>query len=106
MMSALEKRHITPSEYLAIERAAEYKSEYIHGDVLMMAGNTKQHIAIVMNLGSEFRAALRGRDCQAVATEMRVQVEDGRYTYPDIAVTCGDRKYLDDTFDTLLNPCV
>jgi Uma2 family endonuclease len=28
------------------------------------------------------------------------------YTYPDIVVTCEEEKYLDDEFDTLLNPTI
>jgi Uma2 family endonuclease len=36
---------------------------------------------------------------------MRVQVSaTGLYTYPDLVVVCGERKFLDDNRDTLLNP--
>jgi Uma2 family endonuclease len=28
------------------------------------------------------------------------------YTYPDVVVTCEEEKYLDDNFDTLLNPTI
>jgi len=28
------------------------------------------------------------------------------YAYPDIVITCGEEKFVDATFDTLLNPAV
>jgi Uma2 family endonuclease len=38
---------------------------------------------------------------------MRVRVTPaGLYTYPDVVVVCGEPQFLDDTFDTLLNPTV
>lgn len=105
-MSALEQPHISLAKYLEIERAAEFRSEYIDGDMLMMAGNTKEHIAIVGNIWAEFRAALRGRDCGTYGTEMRVKVDTDAYTYPDVAVACGEQVFLGDPFDTLTNPSV
>ena len=37
---------------------------------------------------------------------MRVRLPAGLYTYPDVSVACGKPKFLDDEFDTLLNPIV
>ena len=38
---------------------------------------------------------------------MRVCVaRNGLYTYPDIVIVCGEPRFADDTFDTLLNPTV
>ena len=38
---------------------------------------------------------------------MRVCVApNGLYTYPDIVIVCGEPHFVDDTFDTLLNPTV
>ena len=37
-MSSLPTYHLSPEEYLAIERQAEYKSEYVDGVVYAMAG--------------------------------------------------------------------
>ena len=36
---------------------------------------------------------------------MRVRTPiNSLYTYPDISVVCGEKKFLDNEFDTLLNP--
>jgi hypothetical protein len=40
-MSALPKTILTATEYLAIERAAETKSEFFDGEMFAMAGTTK-----------------------------------------------------------------
>ncbi len=40
LMSALAKRLLTPQEYLAQERRAEFRSEYLRGEVFPMAGSS------------------------------------------------------------------
>jgi len=104
-MSALPKTILTAAEYLAIERAAETKSEFFDGEMFAMAGTTKNHARIVMNFGGELRARLKGRKCEPFATDLRVKVEaNGLYTYPDLLVVCGEQRFEDDQLDTLLNP--
>ena len=56
-MSALPKKKLTPQEYLAIERAAEFKSEFHDGEMFAMAGTSKEHSIITVNLTGEFHAA-------------------------------------------------
>lgn len=36
-MDALQRKHLTPEEYLTIERKAEWKSEYYQGEMFPMA---------------------------------------------------------------------
>lgn len=104
-MSALPKPSLTAAGYLAIERAAETKSEFFDGEMFAMAGTTKNHARIVMNLSGELRARLKGRSCEPFATDLRVKVEaNGLYTYPDLVVVCGEQRFEDDRLDTLLNP--
>jgi Uma2 family endonuclease len=52
------KTHLTPEEYLAIERKAEYKSEYFQGEMFAMAGG-RRHGLIVTNLLREPSQRLR-----------------------------------------------
>jgi Uma2 family endonuclease len=104
-MSTLPKTHLTPEEYLEIERKAEFKSEYLNGEMFAMAGVQEAHILIVTNivisLGQQFRLG----PCRVYSNDMRVCVSKvGLYTYPDVVAVCGDRQFFDDTPDTLLNP--
>jgi Uma2 family endonuclease len=99
------RQRLTPEEYLAIERAAEYKSEYYNGEMFAMAGASRWHTLITGNLVASIHPQLRGRGCRLHPTDMRVKVLfSGLYTYPDIVVTCGKEEYEDNVLDILLNP--
>jgi len=105
-MSSLEKPSYTPAEYLAIERAADRKSEYISGEMVAMSGVSRKHSLIKSQIEWLLRGQLEGRPCETHSSDLRVNVGTA-YFYPDIVVVCGEPKMLDDTFlDTLLNPTV
>jgi Uma2 family endonuclease len=105
-MSAFPQR-LTPEEYLAIERAAEFKSEYYNGRMYAMAGTSYRHALLVTNLVVTISSEIGGRPCAVISTDLRVRVQPGGlYTYLDIVVFCGDSKFVDTELDTLLNPTV
>lgn len=96
---------LTPDEYLAIERAAESRSEYVDGVVYAMTGASLNRIRIVTNLTIELGSQLRGRPCEALSNEMKVRMPDSRkFFYPDVTVICGDPQFHDERTDTILNP--
>jgi Uma2 family endonuclease len=104
-MSTQPKTYLTPEQYLEIERAAEYKSEYYQGEMFAMAGAKWNHNLIAGNLVGGLRQQLRSRPCGVTPSDMRVLVSaSGLYTYPDVIVVCGEPRFLDDRQDTLLNP--
>jgi Uma2 family endonuclease len=106
-MSTQSKPFLTEEQYLEIERKAEFKSEYYHGEMFAMSGARREHILITDGATAELRQQLRGRSCEAYSSNMRVRVTPvGLYTYPDVVVVCGEPKFADDAFDTLLNPTV
>jgi Uma2 family endonuclease len=43
-VSTQPKSFITPEQYLEIERAADYKSEYFNGEMFAMAGDERTTI--------------------------------------------------------------
>jgi Uma2 family endonuclease len=65
MPCAAEQPHYTPEEYLALERKADRKSEYVHGQVIAMAGASRIHNLIAGNFYREASQQLRGRPCEA-----------------------------------------
>ena len=97
---------MTEEEYLALERAAEFKSEFIDGEMFAMSGVSLPHARIEKNLLFELTTLLRGRECEAFPSSLRVKVSTGAYTYPDISVVCGKIELADHLKDTLLNPIV
>lgn len=107
MASAARKTHVTPEEYLAAERKATEKHEYDAGWVTAMAGVSRQHNLISVNLLSAFHFRLKDRPCEVYGGDMRLEVEaSGLYTYPDVTIACEGPRFGDQEFDTLLNPQV
>ncbi len=106
-MSSEAKIHYTPEEYLALERQADYKSEYFAGEIFAMTGASRKHNLVAGNVLASLHAQLKGRPCEIYPSDMRVKVSPtGLYTYPDVVIICGDPAFDDDQKDTLLNPTV
>jgi Uma2 family endonuclease len=104
-MSSQRTTLLSPEEYLELERRAERKSEYFHGEMFAMSGASRRHVVIVNNLGGELRQRLKKRPCEIYSNDMRLRVApNGLYTYPDVMVACGEPQFADDQSDTLLNP--
>lgn len=105
MSSVRTRPRLTAEEYLAIERHAETKSEYLNGEMFPMTGGSFRHNVIVANLVGEIHPQLKGRPFTVVPSDLRVRVSaTGLYTYPDVAVVSGAPVLEDREFDTLLNP--
>jgi len=104
-MSTAPTCRISPQEYLAQERRADFKSEYLRGEVFAMAGATYEHTVIKDNLARKAGNQLENGPCRALTSDMRVKVNaTGLYTYPDIAIVRDKPQFEDEVFDTLLNP--
>lgn len=104
-MTAVPKKKYTEAEYLALERAAEYKSEFYDGVIFAMAGAKHNHNRAKDNLAGELYSQLKGGPCYPLTSDMKVKVEStGLIAYPDIVVICGEAMFLDDRSDVLLNP--
>jgi Uma2 family endonuclease len=107
MVAATQWSRATRDEYLAAERAAAYKSEYIDGYVVAMTGASRPHNILSVRIAALLDADLADSPCEVYAADMRVKVsETGDYTYPDVVVACGDIAFEDAELDTLLNPTV
>ena len=105
MASAAAHTHLTPEEYLAFERKATTKHEYLNGQIVAMSGASFAHNFLTMNVANQLYNQLIGGECQVAASDMRVKVTQiDSYFYPDVVVVCGEPRAEDDTFDTLLNP--
>src|SRR5712691_6177164 len=104
---AVPKTLMTEAEYLALERRSDEKHEFYQGEIFSMAGASREHNLIALNLGGELRQELKGRPCEAYVGDMRVRItRSGLYTYPDVVAICGEPEFLDAEVDTLLNPTV
>lgn len=107
MASRVVQSRYTPEEYLALERKATYKSEYLNGQIFAMVGASRAHNLIASNVSREISLQLKGRPCEVYVSDMRVKVSlTGLYTYPDVVAVCGEPQFDDAERDTLLNPTI
>ena len=109
-----EKIALTVEEYLAAERVADERHEYLDGSVYAMAGESPTHGTICTNLIGELRVQLKGTPCQAWSKDCKVRSgpvldprgQKGLFSYPDLVVFCGEPSFHDSHRDVLTNPVV
>ena len=95
---------LTEEQYLAIERAADFKSEFVDGEMFAMAGTSNAHGLLQRNLLGELYMGLRGGTCGPFGSDSRVRVSSRAYLYPDVTVVCGKQQTTGERSDILRNP--
>ncbi len=106
-MSSLPQQRYTPEEYLEMDRKAERRSEYVNGEIMEMAGASREHNRITLNIGTALTVQLRGSSCEPFTTDLRVKGRTtGAFLFPDVVVGCGPLEFEDEALDILLNPVV
>lgn len=102
-----QTNYYTAAEYLALEEAADYKSEYYQGKIFAMAGASYNHNMITGNLYSTFNQFAASQPCVAFTSDMRLFIDRyDLYTYPDVMLTCGQVRFVQNRADTITNPSV
>lgn len=100
-MATFPKSILTGEEYLEIEQAAEFKSEYLDGQMFAIAGASPTQVDLTMNLAEILRPQLRAKGCRIYNSDMRVRIPRGSFfTYPDLSIACGPQLEK----GSLLNP--
>jgi Uma2 family endonuclease len=106
-MSAVPQRKLTAAEYLAIEKKADFKSEFFNGEMFAMAGASRQHNRLKDNMVIRIGSQLLGGPCQTFSSDQRVLIDrTGLYCYPDLLIVCGEVESTEDDEDTITNPRV
>ncbi|TVP59720.1 MAG: Uma2 family endonuclease [Nodularia sp. (in: Bacteria)] len=106
-MQVTQQRYYTPEEYLALEEAADYKSEYIDGEIIPMAGGTIDHNQISLNLSSELNFAFKRQNYRVFMGDVRLWIAQKRiYTYPDVMILADEPEFFNNRKDTIVNPQV
>ncbi len=106
-MSTQAARFLTPEQYLENENKAQYKSEYVDGEVFAMAGASPRHARLITNIVFAAEGRLRDRGCTAYANDLRLRIAGSNlFTYPDVMIVCGDLVISDIDSHGMLNPTV
>lgn len=84
-------------EFLEWEGAEPTKHEFVDGRTYAMAGASRAHATIALNLAALVRPAIRGTGCQAYLADMKVIPPTRRSVrYPDLVLTCDPRDLSDE----------
>ncbi|HEX5872620.1 MAG TPA: Uma2 family endonuclease, partial [Longimicrobium sp.] len=104
-MATVALNRYTPEEYLALERHAEFRSEYIDGRIIAMSPGAKRpHNLIVAALVHQLEGHLLDGPCEVYTSTQRVKVSATTdYLYPDVVVSC-DPQFEAGGNDNLLTP--
>ncbi|WP_218082909.1 Uma2 family endonuclease [Anthocerotibacter panamensis] len=79
---------MTVAEYLNGEQDSPVRHEYLKGQVFAMAGGSREHNQISLNLATRIRTHIRGGPCRAYVADMKLKVAADIFYYPDVLVTC------------------
>jgi Uma2 family endonuclease len=95
MESVAHRVFVPVVDYLAGEPLGEVRHEYIGGEVHAMAGGSREHNRLALNLATALDAHLgAGSPCQVYSMDVKVRLvisgEDIFY-YPDVLVACDAR---------------
>jgi Uma2 family endonuclease len=106
-MQATRPKYYTPEEYLEQEEKADYKSEYLDGEIIPTAGGTVNHNRIAGNFYAALNFALRTQEYEVFIGDVRLWIDAKNiYTYPDVMVITGEPQYYQNRQDTVTNPTV
>jgi Uma2 family endonuclease len=96
-MSAVVKTSVSVEAYLAFERAQEAKHEFHDGEIFLMAGASKAHNIIALNVAALFKEQLRGKSCMPFISDIKIEVASAnRFFYPDVVVICNKEAFVED----------
>ncbi len=85
-----KKEYYTKEEYLEMEAAAEYKSEYYDGEIFAMSGGSFDHSTICVNLNRRIAEATDDNNCRSFESNAKLEIAAANaYVYPDAMVVCG-----------------
>jgi Uma2 family endonuclease len=88
--------HMTIDEYFEFEEHSPFRHEYVNGAVYAMTGPSVAHVRITGELLVAFKTHLRGRPCEAFATDLQLQIrvdKDEIVYYPDLIVACNREEW-------------
>ncbi len=105
-MRTLPVARLTEQDYVAVERAANYKSEFVGGEMFAMSGGTARHARLASKALSKLDLQLEGQSCVAINSDLRIRTPLGDQFYPDVSVVCGPIETYAGNKDVYTNPVV
>lgn len=76
-------------DYLELEEHSTIRHELVAGQIHALAGTSRRHNRIALNIASRLMAAARGTSCRVYMSDVKLKVADNVVYYPDVMVACG-----------------
>ncbi len=87
---------LTGADYLRWDLSQAQRSEFVGGEIFMMAGAGEAHVTVALNVAMALRQHLSGTPCRTFITDMKLRVEAAdAYFYPDLMITCSEQDAKD-----------
>jgi Uma2 family endonuclease len=93
---------MTVEDYLAFEKDAELRHEYLGGFLHLMAGGSGRHNRISLNIAATC-LGLAPAACRVYREGMKLRADETTFYYPDVMVVC-DKDTPDLFFES--EPCI
>ena len=91
MLDERSRSPMSVEDYLALDRnSIEARYEFIDGHAYQLTGGTADHSTISLNIMGAIYSLLRD-PCRIYNSDLRVQLSENRYVYPDASVSCDSR---------------
>ncbi|MBL7729853.1 MAG: Uma2 family endonuclease [Chitinophagaceae bacterium] len=101
------KKKFTTEEFLEFEEASPERHEFFRGEIFAMSGAKLPHSIISVNLLTELRQKLKGKNCRPFNNDLRIHIPSIElFTYPDISIVCGNPETRNNDNLNLLNPSI
>ena len=90
-MALPEYPKLSVEDYLILDNGAtDARYEYLDGELRMLVGGTTDHSAIAMNTAAILYRHFSD-SCVVHGSDMRLQLSEFKYVYPDVMVSCDQR---------------
>ncbi len=105
MGEAALKTDLSIKEYLAFEKEAAVRHEYHAGEIFSMAGGTRNHGKLGLNIGTELNLLERGRECTTFNGDVKIWIAtESSFVYPEASVVCGPIETSEHDPNAITNP--
>lgn len=104
-MALPEYPFMSVENYLALDNnSQDARYEYFDGEVRMLASGSTYHSALISRLGAVLERALENGSCWTYNSDMRLELSEFYYVYPDLCVSCDES---DQEFEhSIFHPCI
>jgi Uma2 family endonuclease len=102
-----QKKYYSEAEYLQLEETAEFKNEYLAGEIIPMVGASSNHNQICLNFCRNFPLDINSQSYFIYMETVRLWIAEYKlYTYPDIMIIQGKPQYHGKGKNNITNPLI